>query len=105
MGAYAAYAKAHQLPGLLAVDVAVAEPDQRAALATISSAGPLPYPVATDPSGRVADAYQVQDLPWYALTNDGGHVVWTHDGWMDPVALEKAITNQRGVPKASISPG
>ena len=46
--------------------------------------------LAVDLSGRVADGYGAQDIPWYALTNAQGNVVWSHDGWAPTGTLLKA---------------
>ena len=50
----------------------------------------LNYPVALDTTGRVADGYQVQDQPWFALVSASGKIFWSHDGWLPPSALESA---------------
>jgi hypothetical protein len=90
-----AYAKAAQrdgLPPLTAIDEAVSEPSVATVQAYLQHLGqPLSYPVALDTTGRLADGYGVQDQPWFTLTNASGKIVWTHDGWLSPSALESAV--------------
>jgi hypothetical protein len=38
----------------------------------------------------VADGYGVQDQPWFTLVSASGQVLWWHDGWLAPSALEAA---------------
>jgi thioredoxin-related protein len=38
----------------------------------------------------VADGYQVQDQPWFVLVSASGKIIWSHDGWLPPSALESA---------------
>jgi cytochrome oxidase Cu insertion factor (SCO1/SenC/PrrC family) len=91
MNDYAAYAQQHGLPRLLAVDTTAVEPSVQAVRAYLAGLGhPLAFPVALDPSGKVADGYQVQDQPWFALVNSAGKIVWSHDGWLPVTALEAA---------------
>jgi thiol-disulfide isomerase/thioredoxin len=55
----------------------------------------LPYPVAIDTSGRVADGYGVQDEPWMVLVSDAGKVLWYDDlstnGWLTARRLEHEV--------------
>jgi cytochrome oxidase Cu insertion factor (SCO1/SenC/PrrC family) len=91
LNSYAQAARHGRLPGLVAVDEASTEPSPAAAAAYLKGLGtPLRYPVAADPTGRVADGYGVQDQPWFALISASGKVIWTHDGWLDTQALEAA---------------
>ena len=53
-------------------------------------AGTLRYPVAVDATGRVADAYGVQDIPWLVLVQNG-HILWSHDGWLPAAALQQQV--------------
>jgi thiol-disulfide isomerase/thioredoxin len=69
-----------RLPALTAVDEASVDPSPpRDRLAR------LPYSVAIDRSGRVADGYEVQDQPWFVLTSASGQILWYYDvstqGW------------------------
>jgi len=71
------------LPPLVAVDEEAAEPSAARVRSYIASIGrPLGYPVALDPTGRLADGYGVQDQPWYVLTSATGKILWKHDGWL-----------------------
>jgi cytochrome oxidase Cu insertion factor (SCO1/SenC/PrrC family) len=90
LNSYAAYAAAHHLPPVTAVDEASIEPSAQAVRSYLASAGTLNYPVGLDTTGRVADGYQVQDQPWLALVNAAGKVTWSHDGWLPPAQIEKA---------------
>jgi hypothetical protein len=72
------------------VDEAVVEPSRSYARSYLAGLG-LKYPVGLDSSGRVADGYQVQDQPWFALVNAAGKVTWQHDGWLSLAALEAAV--------------
>ncbi len=89
--AYAAEAKAQGLPSLVVVDVRNLEASRGALPGLLASLpGASGLPLAVDLSGRVADGYGAQDIPWYTLTNAQGKVVWTHDGWPPAGALLKA---------------
>ena len=90
LNSYAAYAAAHHLPAVTAVDETAVEPSAAAVRSYLASAGPLSYPVGLDKTGRVADGYQVQDQPWLALVDAAGKITWSHGGWLPPPALEKA---------------
>ena len=46
--------------------------------------------ITLDPTGRLADLYDVQDLAWCLLTDAQGHVPWTSDGWASTADLEAA---------------
>jgi hypothetical protein len=91
LNSYARAARRQRLPRLTAVDEAVTEPAPDAARGYLARLGrPLAYPVGLDTTGRLADGYRVQDQPWYALTSPAGKIVWHHDGWLTPAALEHA---------------
>lgn len=91
LNAYAAAARSGGLPPLAAVDETTSEPSGEAVQAYLSRLGhPLGYPVALDATGRLADGYNVQDQPWFALTNASGKIVWSHDGWLPVSSLEAA---------------
>jgi cytochrome oxidase Cu insertion factor (SCO1/SenC/PrrC family) len=96
LNAYAQAAQKNHLPPLTAVDEAVTEPSPDAARTYIQGLGqPLAYPVGLDTTGRVADGYGVQDQPWFVLTSATGKIVWTHDGWLSPSALEAVAAQHR----------
>src|SRR5260370_930522 len=87
--AYVAAARREHLPPLVAVDETVVESSAQAVRAYLRGLGAgLDYPAALDTSGRVADGYAVQDQPWLALVSAAGKIIWWHDGWLAPPALE-----------------
>jgi len=90
--AYVATARKDGLPPLVAVDETVVEPSAQTVRTYLSGLGTsLKYPVALDPTGRVADGYGVQDQPWYALVSASGKILWSHDGWLPPSDLTAAV--------------
>jgi cytochrome oxidase Cu insertion factor (SCO1/SenC/PrrC family) len=89
MNAYVAAARRDGLPPLTAVDETVVEPSDQTVRSYLKGTA-LTYPVALDTTGRVADGYQVQDQPWFVLLSASGKIVWSHDGWLSPSALESA---------------
>ncbi len=93
---YQAAARAHGWPSLVAVDEAVTEPSPSALgqfLATIHP--PLAYPVAVDTSGRLAGGLGLAGSPEYMLVV-GGHLVWSHQGWLSASLLEAAVRAHSG---------
>jgi cytochrome oxidase Cu insertion factor (SCO1/SenC/PrrC family) len=97
LGQYAQAARAGGLPPLAAVDEAGTEPSAGAAAAFVHGLGsPLPYPVALDTTGQLADGFGVQDQPWYALTSPAGKIIWHHDGWLPPSQLIAAARHASG---------
>ena len=54
--------------------------------------GTLGYPVASDASGRLADGYGVQDLPWIEVTAPDGQIRYRHDGWLPATSLARAAS-------------
>jgi cytochrome oxidase Cu insertion factor (SCO1/SenC/PrrC family) len=94
---YVAAARREGLPPLTAVDETVVEPSVAAVRSYLGSLGTkLDYPVGLDAVGRVADGYQVQDQPWFALVSASGKIVWTHDGWLPWPSLEAAVKQHAG---------
>ena len=89
MNAYTATARREGLPQLTAVDETVVEPSAQTVRSYLKGTA-LDYPVALDTTGRVADGYQVQDQPWLVLLSASGQILWSHDGWLSPSALESA---------------
>jgi cytochrome oxidase Cu insertion factor (SCO1/SenC/PrrC family)/thiol-disulfide isomerase/thioredoxin len=80
--AYQTTAAARGLPRVTAVDEGTVEPSARSLrrfLRTVHGP-PLPYPLAIDNSGRVADGYLVQDQPWFVLASRAGNILWYWDG-------------------------
>jgi cytochrome oxidase Cu insertion factor (SCO1/SenC/PrrC family) len=92
LGQYARTARAAGLPALVGVDEEAAEPSLAAVRTYLAGIGrPLGYPVALDPTGRLADGYGVQDQPWYVLTSATGKIIWKHDGWLPERQLTAAV--------------
>jgi len=80
LAAYQSTAPAAHLPPLTAVDEGELEPSPQALPAFLSGLPhPLPYSVAIDRSGRLADGYEVQDEPWLVLTSGTGRLLWYYD--------------------------
>jgi cytochrome oxidase Cu insertion factor (SCO1/SenC/PrrC family) len=80
LNGYAALARRHGLPSLVAVDEGNVEPSP-AALTRFLHGLPhaLRYPVTVDQSGRFADGYHVQDSPWLALVSAKGRLLIQRD--------------------------
>lgn len=90
LNSYASAASSRHLPPVTAVDETSTEPSAAAVKSYLAQAGKLNYPVALDPTGRLADGYQVQDQPWLTLVNSSGKITWSHDGWLPVSQIEKA---------------
>ncbi len=96
LNAYALAAERRGLAPLVAVDETTTEPSASAVAAFLRGLRqPLRYPVALDTTGRVADGYGVQDQPWFVLVSASGRILWQHDGWLTPAALDAAATHVR----------
>ena len=96
LGRYQSSAASYHLPALTAIDEASVEPLPTALgqfLRTLRH--PLPYPVALDRSGRVADGYEVQGQPWFVLTSSSGRILWYRQvstaGWPTLGGLVRSI--------------
>ncbi len=96
LGRYQSSAASSHLPALTAIDEASVEPSPTALgqfLRTLPH--PLPYPVALDRSGRVADGYEVQGQPWFVLTSSSGRIVWYRQvsttGWPSVGGLVQSV--------------
>jgi len=97
MNAYVAAARRAGLPLLVAVDETVVEPSAQAVRSYLAGLGTkLDFPVGLDITGRVADGYQVQDQPWFALVSASGKITWSHDGWLPLPALQAAVKKHAG---------
>jgi cytochrome c biogenesis protein CcmG/thiol:disulfide interchange protein DsbE len=80
LAAYQAGAAGEHLPALTAVDEGSLEPSPGALPGFLARLPrPLPYPVAVDRTGRLADGYEVQDEPWLVLTSGTGRLLWYYD--------------------------
>ncbi|MCL8208379.1 MAG: SCO family protein [Actinomycetia bacterium] len=88
-----AWAAAHPgFPPVYAVDVADTEPGLAAAERAARALGPRPaVRVVVDRTGQVADAYDVQDLPWIAWVDGKGRILWQHDGWAPPATVAARV--------------
>jgi cytochrome c biogenesis protein CcmG/thiol:disulfide interchange protein DsbE len=79
---------------LTLVDEGSVEPSASALPRFLRGLG-LKYPVAIDPSGRIADGYEVQDQPWFVLTSRSGKFLWYYDvstaGWLSPATLASRV--------------
>jgi cytochrome oxidase Cu insertion factor (SCO1/SenC/PrrC family) len=76
-------------PTVVAVDESQTETTAGALSLPLARAGggALGYPVAADASGRLADGYGVQDLPWIEVTSASGQILYRHDGWLPAASL------------------
>jgi thiol-disulfide isomerase/thioredoxin len=81
---YSALAPRLRLPALDAVDEGSVEPPGALSSFLAGLGGPLPYPVGIDRTGRVADGYEVQSLPWLMVVSRG-RIAWYYSvaalGW------------------------
>jgi thiol-disulfide isomerase/thioredoxin len=96
LNGYQSATAASALPGLTAVDEGTVEPSRAALPAFLGSLPhPLSYPVAVDPSGQVADGYQVLGEPWFVLTSPTGRILWywqvSTSGWPSRPALTRYL--------------
>lgn len=91
LAAYQRAALRHGWPTVVAVDETPAEssPAGLARVLASSDEATLGYPVAADTSGRLADGYGVQDLPWIELTSASGQIRYHHDGWLPAATLAR----------------
>ncbi|WP_249011850.1 redoxin domain-containing protein [Conexibacter sp. DBS9H8] len=92
LGRYQALAVRHHLPLLTAIDERTVEASPAALTSFLRALPhPLSYPVAVDPTGQIADGYEVQDEPWLELTSATGQILWYDDpvnaGWPSASAL------------------
>ncbi len=79
-------------PRVIAVDIGSTELSPAATQALLGGLKtPLAYPVAYDGLGDVADAYLVQDVPWFSLTSASGAIVGSHDGWESTALIQEGI--------------
>lgn len=78
---YALLARQHHWPAPVAVDETAVEPDPTALAQTLAALHTtLDFPVVLDPTGQVADGYQVQSMPTYMLIETAGKVAFTNQG-------------------------
>ncbi len=84
------------LPNLTAVDEASVEPSTGTVTTFLHGLpAPLSYPIAIDRSGKIADGYQVQGLPWFALTSRTGQILYYREvsvaGWPTARVLARYV--------------
>ena len=92
LDSYAALARRQGWPSPVAVDETAAEPSQAEAREMLTPlAATLHTPIVEDASGRLADGYQVEDMPWAVLISASGKILWSHDGWPSAANLDKDI--------------
>ncbi len=91
LAAYQREALRRGWPTVLAVDETPTEtsPADLARVLASSGGATLGYPVVADTSGRLADGYGVQDLPWVELVSASGQVRYHHDGWVPAATLAR----------------
>ncbi len=89
---YASMAKRKNWPTPVVIDELSTEASPREARKLLSVLAPkLDAPIVEDTRGRLADGYRVKDLPWFALSSPSGRILWHHDGWLSPSALERQV--------------
>lgn len=95
---YQAQAPHEGWPAAVAIDESQTETNVDVLPRLLASAGgaKLGYPVLADTSGRVADGYGVQDIPWIVLTSSTGRILFSHDGWLSFTALTRAVAVHHG---------
>jgi cytochrome oxidase Cu insertion factor (SCO1/SenC/PrrC family) len=95
---YQAQAQHKGWPTAVAIDESQTESNLNVLPRVLANAGgaKLGYPVVADTSGRVSDGYGVQDIPWIVLTSSSGRILFSHDGWLSPAALAKAVAAHAG---------
>ena len=93
---YQAIAARSGLPPLTAVDEASVEPSSSALAGFLRRLPqPLSYPMAVDPSGKVADGYEVLALPWFVLVSSTGQILYYREvstaGWPSTSVLVRYV--------------
>lgn len=91
LAAYQHQALRRGWPTVVAVDETPTEtsPSGLARVLAASGGARLGYPVVADTSGRLADGYGVQDLPWTELISPSGQIRYHHDGWLPAATLAR----------------
>lgn len=92
LGRYAKAAKTQGLPGPVLVDELPTEVSPAWVKAYVRRLGaPLGYPVVFDSAGRLAEGYDVQDLPWVAVVSRARRIVAHDDGWRSARVLASQV--------------
>ncbi len=84
------------LPHLTAVDEASVEPSSGTLTRFLHGLRhPLSYPIAIDRTGKIADGYEVEGLPWFVLTSPSGHILYywavSTAGWPGTTLLARSV--------------
>ena len=87
-------------PTVVVVDESQTEtsPGALSPLLARAGGGALGFPVVADTSGRLADGYGVEDLPWIEVTTPGGQVGYRHDGWLPAASLARTAAATAAAP-------
>ena len=109
LGRYSQLAERLGLPALEAVDEASVEPAGAIGRFRATLSRPLPYPVAIDRDGRVADGYEVEGLPWLMVVTGSGRIAYYYSvaalGWPSTSTLiarvEQALARAAGRPTSA----
>lgn len=90
----------HGWPTVVAVDETKSEttPAALPQLLARTGGGKLGYPIVADTSGRVADGYSVQDIPWVEVISPDGKITYKHDGWVSVAALGQQAARAKAPP-------
>ncbi|MGH9737933.1 MAG: SCO family protein [Candidatus Acidiferrales bacterium] len=88
---YSEVARRKGWPSAVVVDELTTESSAAAQKSLANLAAKVHVPLVEDSDGRLADGYQVEDLPWYSLSSPSGKIVWSHDGWLAPADLERQV--------------
>ena len=92
LDSYAVLARQRGWPSPVAVDELTTEPSPAEARQVLTPlAATLHTPIVEDASGRLADNYHVDDLPWFVLSSASGKILWHHDGWLSAPALKQQV--------------
>lgn len=87
LNTYEQAADGRGVANLIAIDVGSVEPTANSGSNLVIGLSSQPsYPLVLDNSGAVADAFDVKDLPWLVLVQNG-RIVWSHDGWLGASTL------------------
>jgi hypothetical protein len=92
LDSYETLAQQKGWPAPVAVDELTTEPSPAEAQRVLAPlAVTLHTPIVEDASGHLADAYHVDDLPWFVLNSASGDIRWRHDGWLSASELNQQV--------------
>jgi protein SCO1/2 len=91
--AYQHLAAKRGLPPAVVIDETPAESSASTWPALLARMGgrSLGFAAAADTTGRLANGYGVQDLPWIELTSPTGKILFRHHGWLPGQALASMV--------------